>query len=803
MVAIKDIMKPRKEVIESRFQGVVQSHKIDANEPRIENNPADFFRITYPSLALKRTLERINEKLSGTSNQGGILLVGPYGSGKTHGIISLYHTFKHPEMAKEWLRKWNINIEIPTNTKSAIVSTRRYDADLLWEPIFTLLGQQGILPSIKRFPTIDQIEKVVGDSECVIFIDEIENWYGSFNPETQADLIERNETFLEHLLEVANDPQKKLLLFITFLEEKEGLKKIFNRTNPVRIDVSAMEDRENIVLHRLFENANQKDLDAVEKVAKEYIDRYTDPIRVDNPYQYRQRMVQTYPFHPLLLDTTTQVYEAATERQDIRGMMNVLADAVKDTHDKKDLILLSDLDENAFRGIDLNLVEKYSYDLDRVKNIPFSREILKSILIYTLNEKTVGATESDILLSVFSPTQGHTLNGIVMDLENIYGKPHYLHKEDGIYLFKHDLNIFALLEKERKKVSEDDVKRKVAEIVKKDVFENRVFIYEFEEIPDDSKTKIVVTLESWGDEETLRSKLNEFYKGKTWQNTYIIVFPTVESILSFEIAEKTRRLIGAQKLQTQVEDKERKLQKLITDELKESSEKIKGLYGYMLRWVARGEELAPRKINVIADADAIRERAGSDASLVGDYILEEIKDKADGQRIEFLINDFRKYRKYPMVLDSEAVYKTITTLQRDKRLITQGERGRWYIEETPKSLEPGYSVFDPQYAPVEVERGAEEEEGEHVEGQKLEEEIAGVERRERKILDLKGNSPRVILSQVEARTRGSDIFKAVNIRYQLKRDLTKEEMMKFIKQLPQEDADIEGEVELWRERDET
>lgn len=803
MVAIKDIMKPRKEVIESRFQGVVQSHKIGAKEPRIENSPEDFFRITYPSSALKRTLERINEKLSGTSNQGGVLLVGPYGSGKTHGIISLYHIFKHPEIAKAWLRKWNIHIEAPADTKSAIVSTRRYDVDLLWEPIFTLLGQKGILPSVKRFPTVDQIEEVVGDSTCAIFIDEIENWYGSFNPETQAALIERNETFLEHLLEVANDPGKKLFVFITSLEEKEGLKKIFNRTKPIRIDVSAMEDREKIVLHRLFENTDERDLDAVEKVANAYVDKYTDPIILDNPYQYRQRMIQTYPFHPLLLDATTQVYEAATERQDIRGMMNVLADAVKDTHDKKDLILLSDLDENAFRGIDLNLVEKYSYDLDRVKDISFSREILKSILIYTLNEKTVGATEADILLSVFSPTQGHTLNGIVMDLENIYGKPHYLHKEDGIYLFKHDLNIFALLEKERKKVSEDDVKRKVAEIVKKDVFENRVFIYDFEEIPDDSKTKIVVTLESWGDEETLRSKLNEFYKGRTWQNTYIIIFPTVESILSFEIVEKTRRLIGAQKLQTQVEDKERKLQKLITDELKESSEKIKGLYGYMLRWVVRGEELALRKINVIADADVVREKAGSDASLVGDCILEEIKDKADGQRIELLINDFRKYRKYPMVLDSEAVYKTITTLQRDKRLITQGERGRWYIDETPKSLEPGYSVFDPQYAPVEVEKEAEEEEGEHVEGQKLEEEITGVERRERKTLDLKGNSPRVILSQVEARTRGSDIFKAVNIRYQLKRDLTKEEMMKFIKQLPQEDADIEGEVELWRERDET
>mgnify|MGYP000409610323 CR=1 FL=1 len=65
----KEIIKPRREVIEGKFQGVIQSHKVDAKEPRLENNPEEFLEITYPSSALKRTLERINEKLSRTSNQ--------------------------------------------------------------------------------------------------------------------------------------------------------------------------------------------------------------------------------------------------------------------------------------------------------------------------------------------------------------------------------------------------------------------------------------------------------------------------------------------------------------------------------------------------------------------------------------------------------------------------------------------------------------------------------------------------------------------------------------------------------------
>ncbi len=452
MGKIKDILTARKDVLEGTFQGVIQTHKVDAEEKRLENNPEEFLKITYPSSAIKRILERVDEKLSNRSEQGGFLLVGPYGSGKSHTLITLYHLFNKPQLAKDWAKRWRIDFELPDKSRSVIVSTRRYDVDRLWEPIFSLLGREDMLSKIKRFPTTDQIEEVIGDDTVAIFIDEIENWYGAFDPEKQAHLIEQNETFLEHLLEVASDPANKLFVFITFLEEKEGLKKIFNRTKPARIDVSPIEDREKVILHRLFEDGEGIDKSKIETVVEKYINTYSEPIKIDDIQNYKQRMMRIYPFHPLLLDTLFQIYEAATERQDIRGMLNVLAHAVKDTYERKDLILVSDVDENAFRGIDLRLIEKYEFDLERVKDIGFAKEILKTILIFTLNEKTKGATESDILLSIFSPTEGHTLNSILMDIENIYGKPYYLYKENGVYLFKHELNIYALLEKEVNKI---------------------------------------------------------------------------------------------------------------------------------------------------------------------------------------------------------------------------------------------------------------------------------------------------------------------------------------------------------------
>ncbi len=809
MYKIRDITIARKEVLDGTFQGVIQTHKVDAREKRLENNPEEFLKITYPSSAIRRSLERIDEKLTGKSNQGGFLLVGPYGSGKSHTLITLYHLFNNPSLARDWGKQWKIDFELPERSRSVIVSTRRYDVDRLWEPIFKLLGREDLLSEIKRFPTTDQIEELVGDDVVAIFIDEIENWYGAFDRETQAHLIEQNETFLEHLLEVAADFTKKLFVFITFLEEKEGLKKIFNRTKPVRIDVSPVEDREKVILHRLFEDMESVDNNKVEIVVEKYISAYSEPIQIDNIQNYKRRMIRTYPFHPLLLDTLFQIYEAAAERQDIRGMLNVLADAVKDTYERKDLILVSDVDENAFRGIDLKLMEKYEFDLERVKDIGFAKEILKTILIFTLNEKTHGATESDILLSIFSPTEAHTLNSILMDLENIYGKPHYLHKENEVYLFKHELNIYALLEKEKNKITEEDVKEKIAEILKKDVFENRAFILGFDEIPDHNKVKIVVVPESWGVNDELKTKLNEFYKGKTWQNTYILVLPERISIFSFEILEKGKRLKAAENLMEKVKDEEGKLRKIIQEERKSIADKIKACYGYIVKWVERGGELTYRLINVSADINTIREKARSDPELCADFIVNEIEDKPGGIRMEDLINDFKKYRRYPFILDDETIYSVIRNLHRDKRVIIQGERGKWYIDGSPKNIEPSFVIIHPKYVP-EIEKEPEVSEDREVEVKADEiPEMEGipeitVERKEKQELSLSGNSPRAILSKIEAMTSEKDEFEEISVKYRFKQYLSKQEIMKFVKQLPhQEECEIEAEIILWREKDES
>jgi hypothetical protein len=114
-------------------------------------------------------------------------------------------------------------------------------------------------------------------------------------------------------------------------------------------------------------------------------------------------------------------------------------------------------------------------------------------------------------------------------------------------------------------------------------------------------------------------------------------------------------------------------------------------------------------------------------------------------------------------------------------------------------------IFDSKYVPS-SEDGKEEIEDEKEDKPEIsgEETLFTTQRKERKEIALEGNSPRVILSQVEARTSEKDEFEEITITYKFSTKLSKQDIMKFIKQLPsQENTKIKAGVILWREKNDT
>lgn len=168
-MTIADLLTPRDEVTEGQFQGVLQAHKVGDAEDRLENDADRLFSMTYPSNALQTTFGHVDNKLRGRDSQGGIALSGPYGAGKSHGLLVLYHMFNSPNVAQKWVDDWSITLDLPESGKASIHSTSETDADLIWEPIFRDLGREDILNDIKRYPTTDHLERLTDEEPVAIF----------------------------------------------------------------------------------------------------------------------------------------------------------------------------------------------------------------------------------------------------------------------------------------------------------------------------------------------------------------------------------------------------------------------------------------------------------------------------------------------------------------------------------------------------------------------------------------------------------------------------------------------------------
>lgn len=805
---ISEFLTPREEVVEGRFQGVLQAHKVGAPEDRLENDPNRLLSMTYPSNALRSAFDHVDNKLRDRDSQGGITLSGPYGAGKSHGLLTLYHLFDSPHLAQDWLNDWEIPLDLPESTRASILSTSKTDANQIWEPIFEDLGCSDILADVERYPTTDHIEALVEDEPIAIFFDEIETWWESFDKEDDDELLHRNEMFLQNLLEVAKDPQEDLLVFITLLDKSQDLKRILNRTSPYAVDLNATGDRERIILHRLFETDREElDTNAVRDVVQEFVEHYEYPIEIDEPKRYENRMVETYPFHPELLELTDSLYEGGRERQNVRGAMNVLADTVRRHYKDTDLLITSDIEAAAFRGINQTLFNRYVSDIEAVQEIDHGEALLKTILLYTLDERSQMATLTDCLLGTFKP-ETTSISKLDMSLRNLYGVAHYLDRDnsDGPYFITEDPKLTALVTREQERILDSDrsqIEEKLVDVVKNDVWEGSVSIYPDEDVPDTKHLSVVVTLDYLSNG-TLRADLDEFFSGRTYQNTALFVTPNQPVREDNDIITKAARVLGAENLQGKVDDNQGELGKIIRDERRELRNELRERYGSWVKWSEDSDgALRMRKKSVIPDVEDVKDKVGRDSTYVGEKILEEVADNESGIAIGSMLNDFRQFRRMPVLLDDTVFTSAISKLYRDEKIVLEGDRGKFYAKhrnDALPNLEDDLTIHHPSNLDSAVYQETEEEEEENggttvkspggtVQKPKKEREEEGeadpvVAETKTERVKFEGPTARVLRSQGSSRLNEStDTITHLDLSYDLG-DLSKDEFIELLEQLP-------------------
>jgi len=818
-MVVNDILKPRKEVVDSKinFQYALKAYKVNSHdEDRLESTPERFFETTYPSNAIRNMISVVNDKLIGEDHQGGIVLSGSYGSGKTHALVTIYNLFKHPELAEEWIKYHNIKFNtesLKSDNNVCMLSTSEIDPDYLWKPIFSTLGFSNLLEEVKRYPTISTIEKIIGKGKTAIFIDELERWYGSIDSEEDQELLEANKMFLQNLLEVASE-NENLFVFIGFLEENRDLKEIINRINPRKEDMASTGDREKIIIHRLFETTKEDvDTTKIASVINEYIDEYNkSDIYFENTEKYIELMIRHYPFHPQLIEVLDDIYDSASESQNVRGEMQVLADLVKNNYLDKDLFLISDLDVRPLQSIDYIITNRYTSDKAECQkqNLSYSKEVLASILLFTIDERKGVAEKSDILLSVLRKNYINQID-VEVTLDKLLGTAHYLHKKSSGFLIKDERNIFALINSNAEKINDNDAKEELANYIRKNFFDSSYKIYNKDEIEDNSKTKYVLLLEAPSNKKELRNFLNDnLYYGRMYRNTLVIIKPN-DDIYKNKYLNKIKRIIAIKQLREDLNKEREKIEQVLRDEKDEINREIRNAFGRYLRWGYYDDELFLRQESVDASADIINDKIKSDISEIKDYILEQVIGNETGIIAEDLLEDCKKYRKYPFISNDHVFYNALKQLYNEKRVFIEGDNNKIYRNEFI-NIQGRMSVLDPDYYPEASDTEEENDDkgfGSDIdtdigkdtdsENEGDDSQVTQVKETEAIEKETQGNSKRVLFSNLETQLSSKVKINQININIEIDGNYTKDELKELLMSLP--DAEGKYSLEIIGERD--
>ncbi|WP_245902853.1 hypothetical protein [Salinigranum rubrum] len=394
-------------------------------------------------------------------------------------------------------------------------------------------------------------------------------------------------------------------------------------------------------------------------------------------------MVETYPFHPELLELLDRLYEAGREQQSVRGAMNVLADTVSRKYDETDLIVTCDIRPAAFRGMNQTLFNRYVSDRDHVKDIDFGDDLLRTILLYTLDERSQMATVTQCLLGTFKPEKS-SVDKLNMSLSSLYGTAHYLDRDSGgaSYYITEDPKLTALVTREQNRVLEDDsasIEETLVDIVRNDVWDGDVLVHPNDDIPDNDSLSVVVTL-SYLSNGTLEAELSEFFEGRTYQNTVLFVTPKKQLLEDEDIIKKAARVLGAQNLQGKVDDDKGELSRLIRDERRELTNELSDRYGKWVKWsVDPSGDLRMRRKNVAARVSDVENSVGRDKTYVSETILDEVEGTANGITLKSMKNDFKAFRRMPVLIDDNLFYSAVRKLYDDEKIVLEGDHAKFYV----------------------------------------------------------------------------------------------------------------------------
>jgi hypothetical protein len=527
-----EVVRPHEDILAGRLEMSTYAADLGAVDrgdpatPRVYREPDEFFRTTFLTVKLRQLLEDVLTVLGGGAGDRVLQLRTPFGGGKTHSMLALYHLMKSrdaidvPEIA---------SLPNPGAGRVAVLSgldldpwTPREVDDLqiqtLWGELAYRIGGQAGFERVRIHdekgspPGNDVLRPILEGGPVLILLDEVlVHVQRAGGRDGDAPYRKQVMNFLQGLTELVRGIPSAAMVYSLQASEHEAagdaallgdLDHLVTRIDAKRQPVDD-EEVMRVVRRRLFpEFGTSPDHAAMAKeTAREYALAFTRlresaaetaaerrAVAVDAE-RFEQRVLDSYPFHPELLDLMYHRWGSLPSYQRTRGALQFLANVVSATRQQvrlpRPLIGPGDvpLEDERVQGTFFSQVgerERYSsvlaadlsgpdaraQEVDRrigaasatFDQLKVGTRAATAIMLYSFGARQGeerGVVEGDLVEALVSPELDR--NVVTTALVDLREELLYLHHVGRRYRFEPKANLNLLIAEERKKFGSEEV----------------------------------------------------------------------------------------------------------------------------------------------------------------------------------------------------------------------------------------------------------------------------------------------------------------------------------------------------------
>jgi hypothetical protein len=525
----------------------------EGRAPDEYKDPTQFFEKTYQTDGLKDLLSIVEQRLKGQGGDPVIQIQTPFGGGKTHALIAMYHK------AVDWNAR-----------KVVIVGTPMSPSDTLWGVL-----EKQLTGGINRCdgltaPGRDTLRELLSDHQPVlILMDEVLEYItkAAGVPVADSTLAAQTLAFMQELTEVAAI-LKQVALVITLPSgslERYGeraeqlfmqLAHVAGRVKKIYTPVQEHEIAK-VIRQRLFSRIDMDDAAEVIRAFMDYADKEAILPPRTQPSEYRKRFEASYPFQPEVIDVLYQRWGSFPEFQRTRGVLRILSLVIHALKEQAiPYISLGDFDLGV-QEIRQELLEHIGPQYDSViaaditgedagarqvdngvgdihKGLKLGTRAATTIFLYSFSGGPEhGATLGEVKRG--ATTTGNPSSVVAEANNQLKGRLFYLQHDDGRAYFTNQPNLNRILLTRIENIDDAKVDDLEDTLLNNNLavgrFKTRLEAKEGSEVPDDSDLKLVVLKKR---DETLMTSILE-NKGK---NTPRVNRNTVFFLVPLELEER-------------------------------------------------------------------------------------------------------------------------------------------------------------------------------------------------------------------------------------------------------------------------